>query len=85
MEITEAKKAWEKFYPAIPGSALRRAWCERCGEAMRITQEDAQRAAIRIEDRGSRPLCRGCDPVQTFDRYFSITERQRACLGRTRS
>jgi hypothetical protein len=85
MRYGDAAEAWVKFYPPITGSKLRRAWCNRCGEPIRISVEEAKKSALRIEDRGSRPLCRACDPVLTLDKYFSLTERQRVCLGRTRS
>ena len=71
-------------YPAIPGSRLRRAYCSRCREPMRITPAAADAAARAAEPPAF--FCEQCDPGRgPGDRAAVLTARQRECLGRTRS
>jgi len=73
-----------ELYPRIAGSRLLRAFCARCGEPIRVTPSAAYESA-----KGSVRIpfhCEQCDPQhQPQDKGAVLTERQRSCLGRTRS
>lgn len=59
----------------VPGSRFFRAYCQRCGEAMRVVESK--------KDDGH--FCEECAPSRPGDISENLTPRQRAKLGKTRS
>ena len=59
----------------IPGSRFYRAYCERCGEPMRVN----------ASERDYEHYCEECGPKRPDDLSKNLTPRQRDALKKTRS